>query len=105
MEINEKYELTLMVAGSATAAKKKSVNQLIEKTVKVFGGKITKNEDWGELELAYQIEKRKTGVFLHFVLELGKASAKTLTQKLNLENDVLRYLLVKQEGKKVKGRK
>lgn len=95
-----KYELTIVISGKSTPAKKKSVKETIEKLLKTFKGKIEKFDDWGERELAYPIMKNDSGSFMHFIVELEGDSAKSIVQKLNLEEEVLRYLLVKVVGDK-----
>ena len=92
-----KYELTLVLPDKATAAKKKSVSETIEKMVKVFKGKIIKTNDWGEIPLAYEIKKNKNGNFLFFELELEGEFAKQLQDKLKMEEGVIRHLLVRLE--------
>jgi len=93
----QNYELTVVLPGSATAAKKKSVQETIGKIVKTFSGKVGKVEDQGKKDLAYEIAKNDSGIFLFFPLELGEEGAKALPQKLNLEEDVIRYLLIRGE--------
>ncbi len=90
-----KYELTVVIDGGTTAAKKKSIIEKIEKLVKTFGGKMGKAEDWGKRDLFYKIKKSETGVFLFFPLELAGESAKALPQKMKTEDEIIRYLLVK----------
>lgn len=92
------YELTIVLPGSATPAKKKSAQGKIEKIVTSAKGKVDKFDDWGERKLAYPIAKNGTGIFLHFQLELEAEAVKGLDSKLNLEEDILRYLLVKKNG-------
>ncbi|KKS77705.1 MAG: 30S ribosomal protein S6 [Candidatus Woesebacteria bacterium GW2011_GWB1_43_14] len=96
------YELVVVLDGEATAAKKKSVRVSVEKTLKVFKGKVVDFSDWGVKTLAYKIGKSKTGVFLLYDLELEANAARELGLKLRLNEDIIRYLLIKQEGKKVK---
>ena len=86
--------MTIVLPGSATAAKKKSVQERIEKLITGAKGKVGKVEDWGKRQLAYEIAKNDAGIFLHFPLELEGEAAKGLDAKLNLEEDVIRYLLV-----------
>ena len=90
-----KYELTIVISGKSTPAKKKSVGGMVEKLLKTFKGKVEKFDDWGEIDLAYQIKKSDSGVFLHYIVELESDSAKAIVQKLNLEEEILRYLMVK----------
>jgi len=91
----QKYELTVVLDGKATVAKKKKVQEAIEKIVNLSKGKLGKAEDLGTKELAYKIKKSATGVFLHFPLELDASEVKSLSVKLNQETEIIRYLLVK----------
>jgi len=88
------YELVIVLEGKATPAKKKAEIANIEKLVKVFEGKVVKTEDWGIKELAYPIKKFTTGQFLIFSLELPLGAAKGLGNKLRLEEQIIRYLLI-----------
>lgn len=92
-----KYELTLVLPGKSKPTKKKSVHEKLEKIVKSSHGKLGKIEDWGEIELAYPIKKNDSGIFMHFLLELDGSGAKGLGEKLNLENDIIRYLLIRKD--------
>jgi small subunit ribosomal protein S6 len=96
----EKYELTVVLSGDTTTAKKKKAQEAIEKIVKIVGGKIGKAEDWGKKELAYEIEKNDSGIFLLYNLELEGEVVKMLPQKFNLEENIIRYLLVRKEEEK-----
>lgn len=78
-------------------AKKKSTREKIEKMLKTLKVKVGKVDDWGEIELAYPIKKSTAGIFLHFHLELDAEAVKIIAAKLKLEEDILRYLLVRKE--------
>ena len=91
------YELTLVLPGGATSAKKKSVSEKIEKLVKAGDGKIKSTDEWGKIDLAYTIKKETQGEFIHLILELDGAGAKNLKDKLRLESGIIRYLLVRNE--------
>ena len=91
------YELTVVLPGKATVAKKKSAKNKIEKMVTTLKGKVSKVEDWGEIELSYPIKKMETGIFLHFALELETETVKAIIEKLKLEEEIIRYLLIRKE--------
>lgn len=93
----ENYELTLVLPAKTTTAKKKSVQELVEKLVKTLKGKLTKVDDWGELKLFYEISGNESGIFLHYWLELDKQAVKDINDKLRLEEGIIRYLLVRKE--------
>ena len=90
------YELTLVLPGKSKA-KEKTFNEKIEKLIKSLDGKVQKTESWGEIELSYKIKKERSGFFLYFDLELDSPSVKKLDDKLRMEGEVIRYLLVKKE--------
>jgi len=90
-----KYELVIVLDGKATAAKKKAVETKVKKLVTVFKGEVEKVDDWGKKDLAYKIKKSNSGVFLLFTLELTAAAAKALPNKIRLEEEIIRYLLVR----------
>ena len=90
-----KYELVIVLDGGITPAKKKSFTQKIEKLVKTFKGSIGKVNDWGKVELAYKIDKKETGNFLVFPLELGPEEEKQIDAKLRLDDEIVRYLIIK----------
>ena len=96
----ENYELIVVLSGNTTVAKKKNAQEAIEKIVKIIGGKIGKIEDWGKKELAYAIAKNVSGIFLHYNVELEGEAVKMLPQKFNLEENIIRYLLVRKEEEK-----
>ena len=62
------YELTIVLPGGTTPAKKKSEVAKIKKMITTFKGKVGKVDDWGELNLAYLIDENDTGIFLLFNL-------------------------------------
>ena len=89
------YELTIVIDGKATTAKKKSADKKISELIKIYDGKVVKVDDWGVIELAYPIGKSETGYFLHYLVELSAEKAKDLPTKLKLEEEYIRYLIVK----------
>ncbi len=91
------YELTIVLPAGVSAARKKAVVQLIDKLMKTVKGKVKNTKDWGELDLAYEIKKNSSGVFIHFILELEARGIKAISDKLKLESSVLRFLVVKKE--------
>ncbi len=93
----ESYELTLVIPGGVTPAKKKSTSDLVEKMVNTFKGKVVKTNDWGKIDLAYPINKNSAGIFMHFILQLDPKGAKDLEQKIRLEEGIIRHLLVESD--------
>jgi len=93
----QKYELTVVLDGKTTPAKKKSVRASVEKFITSLKGKVGTVEEWGEKHLSYKIGKSESGNFLFFPLELDAENAKALGTKLNQEEEVIRHLLLRKE--------
>lgn len=95
-----KYELTIILEAKTTAAKKKSILESIEKTIKLLEGKVEKAEDWGVKELFHEIKKVKEGLYLHMPFEMEAKSIKSFEIKLKATDDILRYLIIRTEAQK-----
>ena len=92
-----KYELTIVVDGKSAAAKKKKVLETLGKILSVYKGKIIESKDWGVKDLAYKIEKSTTGAYLYQEIELDPKGVKSLNDKLRVDADIIRYLLIKKD--------
>ena len=90
-----KYELTVILEGKTTSAKKKSVLETLEKSIKLLEGKIEKAEDWGVKELFHEIKKEKEGLYIHIPFEMTAKNIKPLEIKLKAVDTILRYLIIK----------
>lgn len=58
-------------------------------------GKVTKEDLWGNKDLAYPIKKQTKGYIAHFEVLADPKDAKGLDKNLKVEEDILRYLLVR----------
>lgn len=58
-------------------------------------GKVGKEDLWGKRPLAYPIKRETSGYFAHFEIQADPKNAKGLDKSLKLEEDILRYLLIK----------
>ena len=90
-----KYELTVILEGKTTSAKKKAVLETLEKSIKMLEGTVSKAEDWGVKELFNEIKKQKEGLYLHMPFEMLAKSIKPLEIKLKAEENILRYLIIR----------
>jgi small subunit ribosomal protein S6 len=96
------YELTLVLDGKNSGPKLKKVAETLEMTLKIFNGKIKSTKEIGVRDLAYKIGKSETGFFTFYELEMEPAGAKQLNEKLRIDPDVIRYLLIKSQISKGK---
>jgi len=85
-----KYELTFLI-------KEETELKNIKDLILSYQGKVTKEEKWGEKTLAYPIKKNRTALFYNFQFEVDKKNVLELKNKLNLNEKILRYLLLVRE--------
>lgn len=91
----QNYELTIVLPGKVTPAKKKEATKFIEDLVKTSKGTVSDQNDWGAVDLAYPIKKNTVGSFILFTVNLPKDSTKDINDKLRVQDQFIRYLLVK----------
>jgi small subunit ribosomal protein S6 len=90
------YELTVVVDGKSTSAKQKSIKKSIDDLIKSTKGKVNKLEEWGKKDLAYKIGESVTGIYFHYKLELNPTVIKQIDEKLKLDSNIIRYLLIRE---------
>jgi len=88
------YYLTLVLKPDLEEKARKELLDDVEKKLQVEKGKI-KTDLWGAKDLAYPIKKQTKGYYAHFTFETDPAVAKGLDGALKVEDDILRYLLVR----------
>jgi len=93
------YELTLVVDPDLTAEKRKKLTSGLKKIIEALKGKVEKEDEWGKRDLVYPIKKKKMGYYLWWIIKLPSQAVAGLDQKLRLEKQLIRYLLVNREQK------
>lgn len=66
----------------------------IKKLVTDGEGKVLEAKDWGKKDLAYLISKKRTGIYHWFLLSLSSGNVPGFRQKLQLDDSIMRLLLV-----------
>ena len=83
-----KYELTVMVRNEGDI---ENVKTLLE----TYKGKITEEKKWGKRELAYPVKKETSAYYFTYQMEVGGSEISDFKKKMNFDDKVLRYLLLK----------
>lgn len=89
------YYLTLVIKANLEEKERKALLDSLSKKLTGEGGKIAKEDLWGMRPLAYPIKRQTSGYFAHFEIEADPGNAKGLDKSLKVEEDVLRYLLIR----------
>lgn len=66
--------------------------------LKGLGASIVKEDDMGERSLAYPIKKQTRAHYFIFVVEMDPEKAHQTEQQLRHNEDILRFLMVRQEA-------
>lgn len=88
------YLLTLVLKPNLEDKERKALLDDMVKKLKIENGKL-KIDEWGVRDLAYPIKKQTQGYFAHFEFETEPQVAKGLDKSLKVEENLLRYLLVR----------
>ncbi len=86
------YDLTIVLDGKTTPAKRKSA---VEKIIASVEGNVGEVKDHGERDLAYPIAKSTTGIYFTLPVNMEGESTQKLNDKLRHEEGILRYLLIR----------
>lgn len=89
------YLLTLVLKPEMDEKARQELLDSMKKKMLGESGKVNKEDKWGARDLAYPIKKQTKGYYIHFEFETDSTIAKTLDKNLRLEEDILRYLLVR----------
>lgn len=89
------YYLTLVLKPDQDEKERKALLDDIKRKASGEEGKITKEDLWGVKDLAYPIKRQNKGFYAHFEIETEPKNMKGLDKALKIEEDVLRYLLVR----------
>jgi len=92
MTFMAKYEVTFIYDKS-----NKKIVERLKSYIDSAKAKVTKEEDWGVKPLAYPIQKLTEAAYLYFEIEADTKGVKTLEEKIKLEEELLRHLLVRVE--------
>ncbi len=73
-----------------------------EKVTKIItdnGGKVVKTDNWGKRKLAYPIKKQEHAIYVFYIVEMPGPGLIKVEGALNITDEVIRYLIVKQDLK------
>jgi len=93
------YLLTLVLKADLEDKARQELLDEVKKKVTSDKGQVTKEDLWGARDLAYPIKHQTKGFYAHFEFETDPAVAKTLDKQLKVEEDIIRFLLVRNEAK------
>ena len=94
-----KYELAVVVSAKIEDEERAAVVDKCKALIERFGGTITNVDDWGKKRLAYEIQKMKEGFYYFIQFEAESSAPAEIASRIRIMDNVLRYLVVKNETK------
>ncbi len=89
------YYLTLVLRSDLEEKDRKALLDNVVKKLVGEEGKVDKEDVWGSRDLAYPIKRQTKGFVAHFEITADPKNAKSIDKVLKVEEDILRYLLVR----------
>ena len=89
------YEHTIIAKQSHSADQLKSLKIKYSKIIEKNEGEIIKIDDWGILNLSYEINKNKRGNYIHFKLKGNGLTVSELEKNEKIDKNLLRFLTVR----------
>lgn len=96
----QRYELAVVYDPGLEVDLSKAEDR-VKKIIADNGGKIVSDDNWGKRKLAYPINKNDHGVYVFYIVELVPTSLGKIESTLNITNEVIRYLIVRQDEKEL----
>ena len=92
------YEIMFIIRPTLGEDEVKKVVKDFSEIIKKNGGKVTKEENMGQRELAYEIKDFKSGYYFVFEVEAKDDKAiKEFDRLALINNDIVRHLITKVE--------
>lgn len=93
-----KYELAVVVSAKLEDDARAEVVEKVKALITRFGGNVTDVDEWGKRRFAYEIQKMKEGYYYFIQFDAETEVPAVLEEKLRITENVLRYLVVKQDA-------
>ena len=93
-----KYELTAVISAKVEDDVRTAAIEKIKAYIERFGGTVVNVDEWGKRRLAYEIQKMKEGFYYFITFESDTTCPNELESRVRIMENVIRYLIVKQEA-------
>ena len=94
------YEITTLYDPDLEIDLEKATSR-IEKIFADNGAKIVNTDNWGKRKLAYTIKGNESAVYVFYTVEVEGANIAKIEGLLNITDEVIRFLIVKPDLKKI----
>lgn len=91
------YEIMFIVKTTITEEEVKAVSKKFQDVLTNDGAKITEFVEMGQRELAYEINKLKTGYYFVITCEASDKAVKEFDRLALIDSNIIRHLIINKE--------
>lgn len=95
-----RYELAVLYHPDLEIDLEKSETK-VTKIIADNGGKVVDKESWGKRKTAYKIKGHEHAVYVFYTFEVDGPAVQKIEAALNITDEVIRFLIVKEDEKAV----
>ena len=92
-----KYEGVFIMKPDLNEDGLKGLLNLIDEEIKKKDGAVEEVKSWGKRRLAYSIKKFDEGVYYQLDFALAPAAVRDIERKFRLNDNILRFLVIRKE--------
>jgi len=89
------YEHTIVAKQSFSKSQLQTLKEKYSNLIEKNNGEIVKIEDWGLINMSYQINKNRKGNYIHIKFKGEGNTVNELEKKERIDTNLLRFLTVK----------
>ena len=96
----QKYEVAILYDPGLEV----DLSKAEDRVKKIFDdnkAKIISSDNWGKKKLAYPIAKNEHAVYVFYIVEMPTENVGKIENTLNITDEVIRYLIVRQDEKEL----
>ena len=90
----KKYELMTIANGKLSEESARSLSNSVKDLILSNGGKVLNSDFWGKRKFAYEIKGQTEGWYDVINFDGDEGSVSKLKQKMNIIDDLVRYLVI-----------
>ena len=92
-----KYEIMFIVKSDMEEAEIRNTAEAMKKVLTDKGAKLLEEKAMGQRELAYEIQKMKTGYYFLYIVEADSDTVSEFNRVSGINENILRHLIVEVE--------
>jgi small subunit ribosomal protein S6 len=95
--VKRTYEVALVLVPNLSEQEAGNLERKVGDWIEESGGTVLGSNHWGRRRLAYQIGSNREGYYLFIDAEMESRDIGELTRRMNIDNQIIRYLVVRED--------